>query len=283
MIGTADGTRTADPAADPNRCVPQYDGAMTEARDPRAVAAAWRPQRAGRRPARDIADAIVEPAWGGARVVAVVIPPDAAIVRDGEAAAVPDELLGALAAAVLADAAVVEGHLTTEALRSGRGAFPEPERPPRPPLLIPQVVRRSVRDDPFIRQRELADDEARRAAATLASVAEGERHAFVATDLLWLDGQSLLGVPLLERRRILEGVLVESSLVRHTAYVRPTASATISGWRQLGFAEVVYKGTNSRYRPGEVNDDWAQVKLRGSSPATTGALATASPPGGREA
>ena len=45
--------------------------------------------------------------------------------------------------------------------------------------------------------------------------------SYVATDLLWLDDTSLLDVPLLERRRLLESVLVESDVVRVGAFIRP--------------------------------------------------------------
>ena len=55
--------------------------------------------------------------------------------------------------------------------------------------------------------------------------ARGERHAFVATDLLWIDGQPIDDVPLLERKRLLEAVLDESYLVRVSAFVRPSAQS----------------------------------------------------------
>ena len=51
---------------------------------------------------------------------------------------------------------------------------------------------------------------------------EDDEVAFVVVDLLWLDGTSLLDVPLLERRRLLESVVVESDLVRRR-HVRPSA------------------------------------------------------------
>ena len=85
----------------------------------------------------------------------------------------------------------------------------------------------------------------------------GERHAFVATDLLWIDGESLLDVPLLERRRLLDGVLDESYLVRRSAIVRPSAVLTLVTWGSLGFRDLSYRAANSRYLPGQENPDWA--------------------------
>ena len=45
--------------------------------------------------------------------------------------------------------------------------------------------------------------------------------SLVVTDLLWLDETSLLDVPLLERRRLLEGVSSSPTSVRIGAFVRP--------------------------------------------------------------
>ena len=88
----------------------------------------------------------------------------------------------------------------------------------------------------------------------------GERHAFVATDLLWVDGEGLLDVPLLERRRLLEGVLDESYLVRLSAFVRPSAVLTLVTWGALGFRDLSYRAANSRYLPGQENPDWAVTR-----------------------
>jgi ATP-dependent DNA ligase len=84
---------------------------------------------------------------------------------------------------------------------------------------------------------------------------------FVAIDLLWLDGESLLEVPLLERRRLLESVLAESDLVRRGIFVRPPVSAWLGSWRSLGFMGLSYKAANSRYRPGTASSDWITVSM----------------------
>ncbi len=62
-------------------------------------------------------------------------------------------------------------------------------------------------------------------AEILDALADGEDHAFVAIDLLWLDGEPLDDVPLLERKRLLDTVLAQSRLVRVTPFVRPAALA----------------------------------------------------------
>ncbi len=241
---------------------------MSVDRLPAEVAAAWRPQRPGRLGARDIRDALVEPDWGGLRVVAALTVDEAAMYREGDVVSVPEELLQGLLDGFGAVNGVVEGHLTTAALRSGEGAFPEAQHVDRSPILVPRVFRSNVKDDPYVHSRdhEVATEKA--VPVTLQALASGEKHAFVATDLLWLDGQALDDVPLLERKRLLEAVLTESFLVRVSAFVRPSAVMTLVSWASLGFGELSYRGANSRYIADEVNDEWAIVK----APATPTAV-----------
>ena len=84
---------------------------------------------------------------------------------------------------------------------------------------------------------------------------------FVAVDLLELDGQPLLDVPLLERKRLLDAVVEDGPLARRGMHIRPPIGTWISTWRALGFRAIAYKSANSRYRPGEPNDDWATAPL----------------------
>lgn len=88
----------------------------------------------------------------------------------------------------------------------------------------------------------------------------GGRRIFAVFDLLEVDGDSLLEVPLLERRRHLEGVLTPSLNVRLTPYV----SRALRSWRDTlatqGFRRVVLKNWNSVYSPGRENNDWLVVE-----------------------
>jgi hypothetical protein len=238
------------------------------------VAADWRPQRPGRRAARDIPDALVEPDWGGARVVAALTEDRAALYRDGQEVAVPEEMLQALLDGFTAIDAVIEGHVTTAALRSGEGAFPEMEKVERPPILVPRLFRPSVKDDPFVHGRDHELAVAKVEPVTIEALARGERHAFVATDLLWIDGQPIDDVPLLERKRQLEAVLNESYLARVSAFVRPSAVMTLVSWGTLGFSDLSYTASNSRYLAGRVNEDWAIAK----APASASPLPQSTPP-----
>jgi len=82
------------------------------------------------------------------------------------------------------------------------------------------------------------------------------RQIFAAFDLLEVDGESLIGFPLLERKRHLEGLLQPSRNVRLTTYV----TRGLTSWRDTlqgqGFRRVILKAWNSAYAPGQMNDDW---------------------------
>ncbi len=86
------------------------------------------------------------------------------------------------------------------------------------------------------------------------------RRIFAAFDLLEVDGASLLDVPLLERRRHLEGVLTPSLNVRLTPFV----ARALRSWRDTlsaqGFQRVVLKNWNSTYAPGQTTTDWLVVE-----------------------
>ena len=85
------------------------------------------------------------------------------------------------------------------------------------------------------------------------------RKIFSAFDLLEIDGESLLRIPLLERKRHLEGLITPSVNVRITAYV----TRGLRSWRDtlsgLGFKRIVLKDWNSTYSPGQTSPAWLVV------------------------
>jgi len=85
--------------------------------------------------------------------------------------------------------------------------------------------------------------------------------AFVAVDLLRIDDSILVELPLLERKRILDGALAVGERIRITPYVRPPLGSYGPTWRGLGFREVAYKAANSRYYPAARNDEWVLAPI----------------------
>jgi hypothetical protein len=221
------------------------------------LAAGWRPQRPGRRRPKDIRDALVEPEWEGLRVVAVIGEREAAFVHEGEPLTLPAELPQAILEACNADDALIEGRLTTRALVTGEGVA-LPETPvERPSLIIPRGLFGRRTSDPYLRARDHERLAIAEAPHHLEELERGVRHAFVATDLLWLDGTPLHDIPLLERKRLLGSVVDETYLVRVTPFVTAAALPTHVTWASMGFRELHYRDPNSRYLAGEENPDCA--------------------------
>lgn len=90
------------------------------------------------------------------------------------------------------------------------------------------------------------------------------RSAFVALDLLELDGEALLEVPYQERRRLLESVLDEGLHVRVSPAVKQPVEGWLAGWRRAGFTHYHARHQNARYHPGGQTDDWVRVPLEAS-------------------
>lgn len=231
---------------------------MADLLDPTTLAARWLPQRFGRASLARVPDPIVEPLWSGPRILAAITRDAAALFHEGTRIAAPAAVAQALCAALDADAVIAEGVLSAQALATGEGAFTAPDVPTPSPrrILSSLVLPGTRRRDRMIEEREAAIRERERRERELAE-ALAQQVAFIATDLLWIDGEELLEVPLLERKRLLESALRESELVRRTAYVRPTAGGSLVAWKALGFETLAYKAANGRYRPGEVNEGWA--------------------------
>jgi ATP-dependent DNA ligase len=222
----------------------------------RPETAAWRPQSFGSRSFRDVADPLVEPLWTGIRVLAHVSDEDVALFDDqGGRRSLPSIEAG-LAIALRAAAAIIDGYLTSEAARTGEGigAALGAEAPTAGQVARQMIVGGGATD----RRRHLV--ESLEASASRA-IGEEDDIAFVAVDLVALDGEPLLDVPLLERKRLLDSILEEGEIVRRGVHVRPPVDTWVATWRAMGFRGLAYKGANSRYRPGERNNAWATAPM----------------------
>lgn len=230
---------------------PTAEGRPTEA-DP----VTWRPQlvrRSGQQ--ATVTNPICEPDWDGVHVLAHFdarrrAPDGDAWLRlvDTEGEDVTDQepgLLEAIRRSVLAEDAVLDGFVTDQATRTGEGAtIAQTMKGKHLSLLtnrigdvVPQPLTGHDRD---------------------------HLTAFVAVDLLRLDGQDLLDVPLLERKRLLDGLLAVGDRVRVSVYTRPPVKPWLLTWLAAGFSGVVLKSSNGRYRPTTVAGDWAvTTRLQG--------------------
>jgi ATP-dependent DNA ligase len=208
----------------------------------------WRPQipLVTRRPTT-IQDPVVEPLWSGERVLVHVDHPDGQvrvriIDRFGiDLAPVDPGLTAAIGNAIDADTAIVDGILTDEATRSGAGTA------------IVAEARVSMMGTWLSREPGVTVER-----RTL----EGEDEtpeALVAVDLLSVDGQHLLEIPLLERRRLLESVVQPSELVRVSVLCRPPVDPWVATWQASGLKGAILKAANGRYLPGDRTPEWRTV------------------------
>lgn len=165
---------------------------------------------------------ILEPEWDGVRALVRVGHPEPHFIGYAGPQQGPRELYDAISAEARCDVAVIDGVLVT--------------------------------DPPEERELELDPEGNAFVRPPLA------RTIFVAFDLLEVDGQSLLDVPVLERKRHLEGVLRPSANVRLGAY----RARDLRSWRETlleqGFRRAVLKEWNSTYSPGAMNDSWIVVE-----------------------
>lgn len=224
----------------------------TPGADPFALVAELRPQGFGNGSPERVREPLVEPAWPGQRVLAAAAEGAAALYHEGALVEAHEPLTAALAAmtARTADGAILDGYLTKQVVADDRAIYTGPDELPSAGRLIAQSmvgVRRN-------RAAEAADRlEAEQAARTFGP---DDPVNLVLVDLLWLDGEWLLDVPLLERKRLLDAVVPGDELVRAGLYVRPPLPTWIGSWRAQGFTAITFKAANSRYRPGTTNSDW---------------------------
>lgn len=215
----------------------------------------WRPvrPRSTRRPP-EITDPVLEPFWTGTRVLAHYranadsdSPPQLDLIdeRGDPANDIAPAAMAALRDSVMALEAVIDGVLTDQPTRGGLGT-----------ALIPDV--RGPRVSMFMSRSTELTYQPRRPI-------EGEEStiAFVAVDLLSVDGHLLLDLPLLERKRQLESLFIENSLVRVSPIARPPIGPWLNSWQAAGFRGIMMKAANSRYRPGDLTVEWTIVSHPG--------------------
>ena len=189
-------------------------------------------------------DAIIEPSWSGVRVLARFDGSNARLTdQDGvDCTTEFAEIAHAIAASALAGEFIVDGFLSVEPTQVDSVDPVGPIGAPTSGQTMAQML----------------------GGSRIAQMVEPERRpdpdrpiAFVAVDLLEIDGSKLLDIPLLERKRLLDGALKPADLVRITPFVRPPIGSYVATWRGAGFDGLAYKGANSRYLPNARNDDWS--------------------------
>ncbi len=81
-------------------------------------------------------------------------------------------------------------------------------------------------------------------------------------DLLYLDGWSLLDVPLEERKQILRSVLRDGPGVRYVSHIEADGEAFFNVAQERGLEGLVAKLRRGRYEPGRRSSAWLKIKIR---------------------
>ena len=81
-------------------------------------------------------------------------------------------------------------------------------------------------------------------------------------DLLYLDGRSLLGVHLEDRKRLLRSVLREQARVRFAAHVERDGEAFFAAAKNHDLEGIIAKHRGGLYEPGRRSSTWLKVKVR---------------------
>jgi bifunctional non-homologous end joining protein LigD len=104
-----------------------------------------------------------------------------------------------------------------------------------------------------------------RAHAQAAAVASARAPAaFLAFDLLHIDGRATLGLPYAERRRLLEGLALEGPAWQTPRNFIGQTQAVLAATAERDLEGVVAKRLDSRYKPGTRNGAWVKHKHRRS-------------------
>ena len=85
---------------------------------------------------------------------------------------------------------------------------------------------------------------------------------YQAFDLLYLDGRSLIDVPLEDRKRLLRSVLQEHPRVRYASHVETEGVVFFEAAKANGVEGMVAKLRRSRYEPGRRSSAWLKIKIR---------------------
>ena len=83
----------------------------------------------------------------------------------------------------------------------------------------------------------------------------------VVFDVLWLDGRDTTGLPLEERRELLDLIVEPDDRIQKITHVEEDGTAFVEAARSVGMEGVVAKRKGSPYLPGRRTDAWRKIKL----------------------
>jgi bifunctional non-homologous end joining protein LigD len=91
------------------------------------------------------------------------------------------------------------------------------------------------------------------------SEADGQLIYYV-FDLLWLEGKDLTGLPLSERRKLLEGLVPPEGLVKYSESFNASGTEFFAAAQKMGLEGIMAKKTDSLYTPAARTREWLKIK-----------------------
>jgi bifunctional non-homologous end joining protein LigD len=79
-------------------------------------------------------------------------------------------------------------------------------------------------------------------------------------DLLWLEGRDLTGLPLSERRNLLQSVVPAEGIIRYSDSFETSGTKFFASAQKLGLEGIMAKRTDSLYTPGARTREWLKIK-----------------------
>jgi len=79
-------------------------------------------------------------------------------------------------------------------------------------------------------------------------------------DILWCDGRDLTGLPLEDRKAVLEQILPADSIIRFSSHIKGRGQDFFKVAAKNKLEGIMAKNSRSKYRPGARTDDWLKIK-----------------------
>ena len=102
---------------------------------------------------------------------------------------------------------------------------------------------------------------------------------YLVFDLLYLNGEDLMDLPLVRRRELLNKLLPKEGSIRFSDAIEARGIEFFRAARERGLEGIIAKRKGSRYLPGSRSENWLKIKARMQQEAVIGGITE--PSGGR--
>ncbi|MBI4305405.1 MAG: ATP-dependent DNA ligase [Chloroflexi bacterium] len=97
------------------------------------------------------------------------------------------------------------------------------------------------------------------------TVDRGPQATYVAFDVLYIDGESVMGLPLLKRKALLHKIVKASRTLQPCEYIENDGIAFFDATCEHGLEGIMAKAKSSIYTPGRRSPHWLKIKRRRES------------------